>query len=104
MTWADAQSYCSSLVSGGSGFRLPTLKELDSLVDPTVPSGPTLDKTTFPSTETNVYWTSSPVGPDVSSSGRALFGDFSSYNSNSCDNGPENADTVSSKLMVRCVR
>jgi len=66
MNWADAKNYCSSLVSGGPGFRLPTLKELDSLVDPTVASGATLDKTAFPSTGTKLYWTSSPLGPDLS--------------------------------------
>jgi len=104
MNWADAKNYCSSLVSGGPGFRLPTLKELDSLVDPTVASGATLDKTAFPSTGTKLYWTSSPLGPDASLSGRALCGDFSMDNSNSCTNGPENTAKVADKLMVRCVR
>lgn len=31
-TWADANSYCAGL---GTGWRLPTLKELLTLVDPT---------------------------------------------------------------------
>jgi hypothetical protein len=102
MTWADAQSYCSSL---GSGFRLPTLKELDSLVDPTAASGPTIDKTAFPDTGGKAYWTSSPyVGPDVYSSGDARFGDFSDTYSNDCEGGSQNWASLGSKLMVRCVR
>jgi hypothetical protein len=47
MSLADAQTYCSS---AGSGFRLPTLKELLSIVDLTVTSGPPIDQTAFPNT------------------------------------------------------
>ena len=101
MTWADALTYCSSF---GSGFRLPTVKELDSLVDPTLPTGPSLDMTAFPSTGNKRYWTSSPVGPGGTPSDLAFFGDFSSADSNTCDIGAANATTVDTKLMARCVR
>jgi hypothetical protein len=101
MTWADALTYCPS---SGSGFRLPTVKELDSLVDPTLPSGPSLDTTAFPSTGTKRYWTSSPLGPGGTPSDWAFFGDFSSADSNTCDVGAANTAPVGYKLMVRCVR
>lgn len=49
-TWEEAQAYCQDLVLGGfDDFRLPTMKELDSLVDFTAaPGTPTIDATTFP--------------------------------------------------------
>jgi hypothetical protein len=55
MNWADAKTYCSSV-----GLRLPTVKELDSLVDLTVTSGATIDPTAFPNTPAESFWTSSP--------------------------------------------
>ena len=106
MSWADAQSYCSSLASGGSAFRLPTLRELDSLVDPTTSPGPTMDKA-FPSTGTQVYWTSSPYvfTGAADPTGYARYGDFSSVDSNDCMSGTvQNWSAVAASHMVRCVR
>jgi hypothetical protein len=54
MTWTVAQTYCPT------GFRLPTVKELASLVDLTVTSGPSIDQTAFPSSPADDFWTSSP--------------------------------------------
>jgi hypothetical protein len=104
MTWADAQSYCSSL---GSGFRLPTLKEIDSLVDITLLSGPAPDEP-FPSTGDEEFWTStSYTNPDGSSV--AYYGDFSAPNSNATGQHglldyTSGARPLESKLNVRCVR
>lgn len=100
MSWADAQIYCSSLLSG---FRLPTLKELDSLLDPTAASGPTLDKA-FADTGGAKYWTSSPyAGPYADAAGDARYGDFYVAGANNCEGGGQNWAPVASKLMVRCV-
>ena len=57
MNWAAAKTYCSS---AGSGFRLPTVKELVSLVDLAVTSGATINQTAFPGTPAEGFWTSSP--------------------------------------------
>ena len=65
MTWASAQAYCPS------GFRLPAIKELSSLVDLTVLSGPKIDQVAFPGTPAESFWTStqhadtSSVNPSV---------------------------------------
>ena len=71
MTWSAAQSYCAA---AGSGFRLPTLKELESLVDFAVAyPGPTTDRTVFHDTPAHWFWTSSP---DANSPGDAWFVSF----------------------------
>jgi hypothetical protein len=49
----DAQTYCSAL---GAGFRLPTLKELLTLVNP-IYGRPAIDAIVFPGTAPNIYYT-----------------------------------------------
>jgi hypothetical protein len=97
MTWADAQSYCSSL---GTGFRLPTFRELVSLLwlssDVTTP---------FSGEVPGAFWTSTPhEGPAGESSGHALSGEFFSWDGNSCESANFSSYTVSAALRVRCVR
>ncbi len=87
MTWADAQAYCSA-----AGFRLPTLKELESLVDLTVASAPTINQAAFPNTAVDAYWTSSPF---AGSSGFAWLVSFEyAYSGNAA---------VGDHSMARCV-
>jgi len=94
-TWAEAQAYCSGLTLGGySDWRLPTVKELSSIVDFTVASpGPTIDQTAFPSTPATWFWTSSPY---AGSSGDAWYVYFNLGYSLYNDVGNGN--------RVRCVR
>lgn len=88
MNWAGAQSYCSS-----AGFRLPTVKELSSLVDLTVTSGATINQTAFPATPAVAFWTSSPFA-GVSGYAWDVFFDY----------GNNNNDIMISFQRVRCVR
>jgi hypothetical protein len=54
-TLADAKSYCSQLDLNGSGFRVPTLRELATIVD-TNRTYPAIDPTAFPNTSNELYW------------------------------------------------
>jgi hypothetical protein len=54
--WENAKVHCTGL---GGGFRLPALKELLTLVDPTRHE-PATDPTTFPGQSDYVLWSSSP--------------------------------------------
>jgi hypothetical protein len=59
-TQADALSYCNSLTLGGfSNWRLPTVIELFSIVDPNE-FNPIIDPDFFPNTPADYFWTSTP--------------------------------------------
>jgi len=89
-TWAEAQAYCDAL---GPGFRLPSLKELQTLVDEGT-SRPALDTGAFPNgPESAYYWTSSPFARDNSLAWVVNVGV-----------GNTLGQPVGSTLRVRCVR
>lgn len=92
--WAGAGTYCASNTAGltGTGWRLPSLNELQSLVDDSRQS-PCIDPTAFPSTPVDLFWTSSP---DVSSAGYARLVAFG--------NGATGIELVTAARRVRCVR
>jgi hypothetical protein len=87
MTWTAAKIYCSS-----AGLRLPTVKELFSIVDFVV-SPPHIDKKAFPSTPAESFWTSSP---DAGYCGAAWVVQF--------DYGLWSNTQESATYRVRCVR
>jgi len=88
MNWSDAKAHCSSL-----GYRLPTVKELSTLVDLTVTPGPKIDQTAFPDTPATSFWTSSPYAGSPSAAWGVSFKD-----------GSSNRAIVSSNYRVRCIR
>ena len=58
-TWEEALTYCEGLtLAGNSGWRLPNIKELRSIVDNTKDNGPSIDTTYFPNTNSSRYWSS----------------------------------------------
>ena len=99
-TWAEATTYCAGLTLGGlSGWRLPAVMELTTIVDLTRTS-PSIDPTTFPNTPAMDFWTSSPdtspyYAPSLSgrSARSVLF-----------DDGSLGSDGVDNDTRVRCVR
>ena len=57
--WADAKTYCTSLSDGGVAWRLPTMKELVTLVDVTRVAPPTIDCEAFPAASGTAAWSAS---------------------------------------------
>jgi hypothetical protein len=91
-TWSAAQSYCTGLNLNGTGWRLPSVKELLTVVDETRTS-PAIDSAAFPNTPVAAFWTSSPLAGDPSSAWYVSFG----Y-------GNTGTAAVTSTNQVRCVR
>ncbi|GIF25474.1 hypothetical protein BJ973_003751 [Actinoplanes tereljensis] len=58
-TFTEAKTYCAGLDLDGGGWHLPSRIELTSIVDPSR-SGPAIDRTAFPGTPAQFFWTSSP--------------------------------------------
>jgi hypothetical protein len=56
-----AIDYCAALTLDGGGFRLPTIKELATIVDETTVQ-PVIDEAVFPGTQREFYVTSTPLG------------------------------------------
>jgi len=88
-TWATAKTKCTS------PWRLPTVGELQSLVDETRTASPTIDVTFFPGASSGNLWSSSPDA--TSSAGTKAWNvDFNT-------GADYNAD-VGTAGGVRCVR
>jgi hypothetical protein len=56
VAWADASTYCSTLTLNSHVWRLPSLRELQTLVDES--KTPAIDLTAFPNTPSTSFWTS----------------------------------------------
>ncbi|MBX7059386.1 MAG: DUF1566 domain-containing protein [Leptospirales bacterium] len=67
MKWPDAADYCRRLSLGNNQWRLPTIDELSSILDPTRAAGEAkIDPALFPETRRNVYWSSTLYEPQAS--------------------------------------
>jgi hypothetical protein len=89
--WADAKAYCAGLSLEGTGWRLPSINELQTLVDES--TNPAIDGATFPMTPSEYFWSDSPVVDDSSRAWTCFFSNGSTYGFSMTT--PEN---------VRCVR
>jgi hypothetical protein len=65
MTWDSALSYCEGRSLGGkSDWRLPNIKELESIADDTK-ANPAIDTTFFPNVMSSNYWSSTTDGGNL---------------------------------------
>ena len=94
-TWADAKTYCAGVgVSlGGTGWRVPTIKELQSIVDLSQTAAPRIDPNAFPATPSGGFWSSSPLAGSSSNAWLVYF-----------DDGHTSYYDVPTHSFVRCVR
>lgn len=84
-----ATSYCMSLGLAGGTWRVPTVKELLTIVDVTIIGTPTIDTVAFPKTPVEYFWSSTLIADGTTAW--------------SVNFGTGNTRVVTSTL-VRCVR
>jgi hypothetical protein len=94
-TWPNAGTYCTMNSGGlpGTGWRLPSLTELQTIVDDSRVN-PAIDPAAFPGTPVDKFWTSSAYEPNAAN---AWFVDF-------VDGSTNNGSASSAPYYVRCVR
>ena len=100
--WESAHNFCNQLIAGGRlGWRLPTLQELASLLDPSVafPDPKLPNGHPFSNVQLSVYWSATTYAGDTSSarfvrfdSAFVGFGDKSSSFSVWCVRGGHGVD------------
>lgn len=92
-TWDDARTYCSELSLDGTGWRLPTAKELQTLLDETKTMSPFIDSNSFPNTPGAIFWTSSKLAYNSQRAWRVNF-----------QYGSTSTESITEQGRVRCVR
>ena len=93
LTWEGALQYAEGLsLAGRSDWRLPNIKQLQSINDETM-TGPSLDTAYFPGAGSVPYWSSTTI---VNSAGQAWTQDF--------QYGIASYAAKTTALRVRCVR
>lgn len=90
--WGDAMRYCNVLSLGGySGWRLPSIEELETLIDKT--KQPTIDQSLFPNAKSSYYWSSTTLANYTSLAWYVYFNDGFAY-----------FNDKTNYFYVRCVR
>jgi hypothetical protein len=91
-TWNDAKTYCATLALAGGGFRLPNMKELQTLIAENA-ADPAIDATAFPGAPSESFWSATPLAADAAESWFVSF-----YN------GVAYTSLVDHTYRARCVR
>ncbi len=90
--WNTVSQHCTDLSLGGTGWRVPSVKELQTIVDETI-AAPAIDTVTFPSTPAYIFWTSS-----------ATVGQAGSVWTVSFEKGWTGNEPTTNARALRCVR
>jgi len=104
MAWTDAAGYCASSTIGGHTWRVPSLRELATLVDE-AQVAPAINRTMFPSTKygsksNNWYWASHRAAGNATAAWAINFDDgFTGFNA-----GASGAWNYFTGAWVKCVR
>jgi hypothetical protein len=95
--WAGAKTYCAALGTtlGGTGWRLPTIKEVVTLLDFSQLTAPPIDANAFPATPSAYFWSSTPGAGTASSAWAVNFAPANMFVGTLSD--------VSTSYDVRCV-
>jgi len=97
-TWANAISHCDAASDGGyTDWRLPNLRELQSLTDMTT-FNPAINTTYFPATQQSTYWSSTTYMDDTTCAWVVNFSNGMTYGS------AVNNTVKTATKYVRCVR
>lgn len=91
-TWAAAQTHCTELNLNGMVWRVPSVKELQTIVDEKE-QNPAIDPTAFPNTPVDFFWTSSRLAGSTSYAWPVVF-----------HLGTTDIVAVANMYRVRCVR
>jgi len=70
-TWKDSIDYCESLSLDGGGWRLPNVRELESIVDDTK-TNPSINSV-FELISSNIYWSASTYANDSDTAWVVMF-------------------------------
>jgi hypothetical protein len=98
--WVDARSYCAQLPLSNGGWRLPTLKELLTLIDPTRLTSPVLDTGVFVDAPAGLFWSSNVSVVPVTTGSPSDF----AWSANFSDGTTNSSGKISDTYRVRCVR
>jgi hypothetical protein len=92
LTWAEAKLACEGLPTAGGGWRMPSMSELQSIIDESQ-ADPAIDAAAFPDTPSEGFWAATPLAGSTTAAWFVSFLDGIAYNA-----------LLEHPYRVRCVR
>lgn len=99
-TWSAATTYCTGLgATLGGSWRLPAIKELQTLIDDARATSPAIDPAFTPTPTDAGFWSSTPVPAQAGAGSGATAACYVGF-----DIGETGGASASTPIHVRCVR